>query len=738
MALGRRLAAIATEDQVRQIPFPARAATFALELLFVVIAVFVAAHYANAGLRIIPKSLMHLPVIAFAPSDTFIVLKSDLIACGLAFLGARLIAGWAAFGSARRAAIEVYALVTGVVAASLYMFFLTPINFSPELLLQSTLIALVLLLLAFLVFAPAGTGPGARAGGFLANLFTLLKRPAAIAVLLFALTPIAVGNQFAKDRNFANWVTKMRINANVSEDRPFAVVNALGNTTFTTPIMVQFAKSDPHTAYVLTRGGELWRADYPSGANTKLLMNISGKVGYVEMENGALGFDLHPEFGKAGSKNAGFVYIYYTEYHEKSQTNHLNRYDISQPTPEARAGSMVPLIEQGRDNDGYHNAGMVGFGPDGMLYISLGEMGMRNCHQRIDCSLVGGIFRIDVDSKGGAVSRPILRQPERGHTANYMIPLDNPWADRGAGALGEYYAMGLRNPFRFAIDPKDGSIWAGEVGSTEWEEVDHVAKGGNYQFPYIEGFTPQPLFTKPAQIVGVEHPPILTYHHTAFMRSVIGGSVYRAAKYPQLLGKYIFGDNYSGEIMTIPTDRPRVETWDVIARSPDVAQRGLTAMVVAPDGEVLVPIMGEMGKPTGMIARLAPAGTDAGKSAIAAQKAAASAEATAVASGHVTPISLVAAKSVYNTNCARCHGANGKGNDEVAQQLGDYIPNFTDPAFHKWFTDDHIRAVLHGGGGAIGRSTAMPPWDGVLKPEEIEGVKDYVRTFNPSRKKAAG
>ena len=393
--------------------------------------------------------------------------------------------------------------------------------------------------------------------------------------------------------------------------------------------------------------------------------------------------------------------------------------------------SALPLIEQGRNNDGYHNAGMVAFGPDGMLYLSVGEMAMLSCHQRIDCALVGGILRIDVDQRGGSVSRPILRQPERGRTGNYMIPLDNPWANRAAAVLGEYYAMGLRNPFRFSFDPHGGQMWAGDVGSTEWEEVDRIDKGHNYQFPYIEGFTVQPLYPKPATIVGVETPPVLTYHHTAFLRSVIGGSVYRAAAYPALQGKYIFGDNYSGEIMAIPTDKKRVDTWEVIARSPDVAQRGLTAVVVAPDGRLLVPIMGETDRATGMIATLVPANSAVGRKAAEA----ATANAAAEAARPVVAIPLAKAKMVYDTNCARCHGADGKGNAEVAQELGDYIPNFTDPNFHRWFTDAEIMAVLHGGGGAIGRSPAMPPWEGVLKEDEMAGLKNYVRTFNAAAKK---
>ena len=262
-----------------------RAAVFALELLIVTLSVRAGAELAMR-FRIVPRSLMHLPVVSFSTQDVLTVLKADLIGCALTFAGARLIAGWNVFTAARRVAIEVYALVTGIVAAALYMFFLTAVNFSPELLLQSTLIAIALFLMVFLLFAPPRLGVGERIGQFFADMFGLLKRPAAIAVLIFALTPIIVGEQFIKNRNFANWVTRLRINANVTTDRPFVFVNALGATRFKTPIMVQFARSDPATAYVLTRQGELWRVDYPSGTNARLLMNIAQKVGYVEMENG--------------------------------------------------------------------------------------------------------------------------------------------------------------------------------------------------------------------------------------------------------------------------------------------------------------------------------------------------------------------------------------------------------------------------------------------------------------------
>lgn len=708
-----------------------RIAALALELGMVAGAVFAGARLASE-LRIIPKALIQLPTIRFGAEDVRVVMISTLVACLVAFLAARAIAGSDPFRSGRRVAIEIYALVTGIVAASLYQFFLTAVNFSPELLLQMTLIGIALFLIAFLIFGPGALSLPGRLGDAIGSLFGLLRRPAAWLVILFALTPILVGRQFAADRDFANWVTRLRVNANVSTDQPFVMVNGLGRTTFTTPIMVQFAQSDPKTAYVLTRGGQFWRADYPSGANARMLFDISAKVGYVEMENGALGFDLHPEFGKAGSPNAGFVYVYYTEYREDGQTNHLTRYDLLQPTPEARRASATSLIAQGRNNDGYHNAGMVKFGPDGMLYLAMGESSSPECHQKIDCALYGGILRIDVDNRGGTISRPIARQPKDGKTQNYMIPLDNPYAGR-ADALGEFWAHGLRNPFRFAFDPANGQMIAGEVGSTVWEEVNRIEKGGNYQYPYLEGFTAQRRYPKPPAVEGAEKPPILTYKHTAFLRSVIGGSVYRAERYPELKGKYLFGDNYSGEIMAIPADAVRAEKWDVVARSRDVAQRGLTAIVVAPDGQVLVPVMGDNDKPTGIIGRLARAGSEAAeKAAEQAPRIAAASGAGAGAGGAMMAVSLTQAKSLYNVNCARCHGADGMGNGPDSEDLGSYVPNFHDPNFHKWRTDEEIVAALNGGGEAVGRSAMMPPWKDVLAPAEIEGIKNYVRSFRPA------
>jgi glucose/arabinose dehydrogenase/mono/diheme cytochrome c family protein len=700
-----------------------RLLVFALQLLIVTVAVLLGAEMAQ-HVHLVPRSILDIPDVYFRPSDVRTVVLAFLAGCAAAFLANRLINGWEPFASPRRTAQEAYALMAGVVAAALYLFFFTTINFSPELLLDAFMIGVALLALAFLATSwfKRRESPLRQLRALVASLFRLLRSPWAWAVILFAMTPVLAAYKFTTDRDFGNWVTNFRISSNVSDEYPYGVVSALGETRFETPIMAQFADGDPRHIYVLERNGRLYRADYPSGGNKTLLLDLRDGVGYVEMENGALGFDLHPEFGRAGSPNAGFAYVFFTEYHRDRQVNRLNRYDLSLPDEAARTASGLPLIAQGRSSNGYHNGGSVEFGPEGFLYVALGESDMEVCHQRLECALVAGILRIDVDQKGGAVSRPIARQPENGTTANYFIPRDNPYANR-PDLLGEYWAHGLRNPFRISFDKATGALWAGDVGSAMWEEVNRIERGGNYQFPYIEGREVQPDYPRPARIEGQEAPPVLTYHHTALLRSVIGGLVYRGDRVPEAKGRYVFLDNYSGQIMTIPATGERTEDWTIIARTPEVSQRGPTGFSVAPDGELLVVMMGDNDKPTGIIGKLVPAGSTSARNAAAEQ-------AATKAAAEKESVSAQQASNLFNTNCGRCHGTSGKGDGPDAKLLGAPVPDFTRPEFHAGRTDQRLHTAIKAGGGAVGGSEYMPPWEGMLTEREMQAMVRHVRGFN--------
>jgi glucose/arabinose dehydrogenase len=695
---------------------------FALELLIVVVAVLLGAEMAQR-VHLVPRSILDIPDVYFRASDIRTVLVAFLIACTAAFLANRFISGWDPFESPRRAAKEIYAYLTGAVASALYLFFLTPINFSPEFLLDAFLIGFALLLVAFLAirWIRGRQAPLGQLGGLVGSLFGLLKSPFIWLVILFAMTPLAAAYKFTTDRDFGNWVTNLRISSNDDGDYPYAVVSAIGDTRFETPIMAQFADGDPRHIYVLERNGRLYRADYPSGGNKLLLLDLRDGVGYVEMENGALGFDLHPEFGRAGSPNAGFVYVFFTEYHRDRQINRLSRYDISLPDTAARTASGLPLIAQGRSSNGYHNGGSVEFGPDGFLYLAVGESDMEVCHQRLECALVAGILRIDVDQKGGTISRPIGRQPENGTTAHYYIPLDNPYANRPE-LLGEYWAHGLRNPFRIAFDRGTGKLWAGDVGSAMWEEVNLLERGGNYQYPYIEGREVQKEYPRPARIDGRERPPLLTYHHTALLRSVIGGLVYRGNRLPEAQGRYVFLDNYSGQVMTMPATGASVEDFDIIARTPEVSQRGPTGFAAAPDGELLVVMMGDNDQPTGMIGKLVPAGSASARTAAAEQ-------AATKAAAEKQGVTAAQASNLFNTNCGRCHGTGGKGDGPDAKLIEGGVPDFTRADFQAARNDQRLRTAIKAGGPAVGGSEYMPPWEGTLTEPEIDAMVAHVRGF---------
>jgi glucose/arabinose dehydrogenase len=176
---------------------------------------------------------------------------------------------------------------------------------------------------------------------------------------------------------------------------------------------------------------------------------------------------------------------------------------------------------------------MLAFGPDGYLYIGMGDGGLagdpgNRAQNRED--LLGKILRINVDRE-----------------TPYAIPPDNPFVVDGGRP--EIYALGFRNPWRFSFDRQTGDLWAGDVGQDRWEEIDRVVKGGNYGWRIMEGnhcFFP-PLFCRKEGLAL----PVAEYALAGGRCSVIGGYVYRGKQHPALSGLYLFGDYCSGEIMTL-------------------------------------------------------------------------------------------------------------------------------------------------------------------------------------------
>jgi glucose/arabinose dehydrogenase len=185
---------------------------------------------------------------------------------------------------------------------------------------------------------------------------------------------------------------------------------------------------------------------------------------------------------------------------------------------------------------GNHNGGQLAFGPDGYLYIGVGDGGSGGdplSHGQNLATMLGAVLRIRVDGTS--------------HDTPYLIPKDNPFLDI-EHAQGEIWAHGLRNPWRFSFDEKTGHLWLGDVGQSKSEEINLIYKGGNYGWAEMEGSTCYPAQNECTK--ADFHAPITEYGRSEGC-TIIGGFVYRGAQIADLKGYYVYSDYCSGKIWAI-------------------------------------------------------------------------------------------------------------------------------------------------------------------------------------------
>lgn len=260
-----------------------------------------------------------------------------------------------------------------------------------------------------------------------------------------------------------------------------------------------------------------------------VFLDITNRVNRGGNEEGLLGFTFDPKY-----QDNGYFYVYYSATNPRRSVVSrfsLDRENLNVATPQTEA--IIMEIEQPYSN---HNGGQLAFGPDGYLYIGLGDGGSsgdpQHNGQNLD-TLLGKILRIDVN--------------ELSAKGDYKIPPDNPFVGI-TGARAEIWALGLRNPWRFSFDKNTGLLWAGDVGQNKWEEIDIIIKGGNYGWNIMEGFhcySPSNDCTQSGLTL-----PLFEYDHSQGC-SVTGGYVYRGDKIPSLKGYYIYGDYCSGNIWAL-------------------------------------------------------------------------------------------------------------------------------------------------------------------------------------------
>jgi uncharacterized repeat protein (TIGR03806 family) len=390
--------------------------------------------------------------------------------------------------------------------------------------------------------------------------------------------------------------TDMRVatsGVNVPLDPPatsISVVNAFPGVTFTNALCFASPPGDTKRLFVCEIGGLLKVIpdvtattptssvvlNLPTAIATPARTPAETITGGANGECGLLGLAFHPDYA-----NNGYIYIAYSAtksgssgFYERVSRFTIPQSQITAAAPVADPTSELILIEQ-YDEGPNHNGGDLHFGNDGYLYWSVGDEenpnDFRLNSQRINKDFFSGLFRIDVDKKPGNLEPNVHASvPRDNGVARYSVPADNPFV--GATSFNgltvdpttvrtEFYAVGLRSPWRFSIDAPTGEIWLGDVGQDRYEELDLITKGGNYGWVFREGMhdinvTNTGWPTKPADFSSID--PIYEYVHTGMSgdsnykgNSIIGGVVYRGTRIPSLTGSYIFGDQVAGHIWSL-------------------------------------------------------------------------------------------------------------------------------------------------------------------------------------------
>jgi uncharacterized repeat protein (TIGR01451 family) len=312
------------------------------------------------------------------------------------------------------------------------------------------------------------------------------------------------------------------------------------------PVQVTHAGDGSGRLFVVEQPGRL-RVVRDGTLLSTAFLDLRSQVGYGG-ERGLLGLAFHPNYAKNG-----YFYVNYTRAGDGATV--IARYTVSASDPDVADPASVQTLLTISQPYGNHNGGQVLFGPDGYLYVGMGDGGsggdpLNNGQDK--GTLLGAMLRLDVD--GGTP---------------YAIPPDNPYV--GQAGRDEIWAIGLRNPWRFSFDRLTGDLYIGDVGQNEWEEISYQAAGtaGGVNFGWrckegthlynFSGVCDERVLTD----------PIAEYGHDVG-RSVTGGFVYRGLAFPNLVGRYFYADYVEGKIWSLYQTGADPVTWSAPALELDV------------------------------------------------------------------------------------------------------------------------------------------------------------------------
>lgn len=268
---------------------------------------------------------------------------------------------------------------------------------------------------------------------------------------------------------------------------------------------------------------------------TNIFLDIQAKVFYDDKENeqGLLGLAFHPKF-----KENGEIFVFYTLKQSKL-TNVVSRFRVNKNDPTKIDPASEEEIMRINRKNWFHDGGTICFGPDGFLYVLVGDSGDPEGPSQKLNTIFGKILRIDIDHHDAG--------------KKYAIPKDNPFVTVKEAAP-EVYALGIRNPWRMAFDKKTGHAWFADVGQNIWEEINLLEKGGNYGWKKRESAHPYDKDGVSANKAMID--PVWEYHHDSG-KSITGGHVYRGKNLPELDGHYLYTDYISGRMWAMKYDETK-------------------------------------------------------------------------------------------------------------------------------------------------------------------------------------